>query len=279
VQKQQVLLVLGGISLLCVIYFFGNTYPPKKNNPVPASKSSKKPINIDTILAAAKQQLTADQYSYVNKLENSVVRGDVKDQQIKVYRQLASFWKDSGKMLIPYAWYLGELGKLEKSEKNLTFAAHLFSDNLRGQPDPELKIFMAEKARELYEGAIVLNPENDSLKVALGSCYLFGNIGEPMKGIQMIRDVADRDPDNMYAQLMLGIGGVMSGQLDKAIERLHKVVQIQPQNIEALLTLAEAYERKGDKANAMKWYEVGKKFIESPAIVQEIDHRINELKR
>ena len=65
---------------------------------------------------------------------------------------------------------------------------------------------MANESKQLFEKALVLDPGNDSLKVGLGSCYLFGNISEtPMEGIMMIRDVAERDPSNMYAQYMLGV--------------------------------------------------------------------------
>jgi len=82
----------------------------------------------------------------------------------------------------------------------------------------------------------------------------------------------------MYAQLMLGLGGILSGQLDKAIERLLVVASKQPANIEVKLMLAEAYERKGDKRNAMKWYEDGKELIKDPDMLKEIDHRIKLLK-
>jgi len=99
-----------------------------------------------------------------------------------------------------------------------------------------------------------------------------------MEGIQKILEVSRRDSTNMYAQLMLGIGGVVSGQLDKAIERLLKVVTFAPDNTEAILTLAEAYERKGDKLNAVKWYEASKKFVGNPEVVKEIDTRIQSLK-
>lgn len=231
-------------------------------------------------MAAAKQQLTTDQQAQVNQLEAAVVRGDVKEQQIKVYRQIASFWKDSAHMLLPFAYYSGLASKLENSEKSLTFAAHYFLEGLRQQSDVELKKWMAGEAKELFEKALVINPANDSSKVGLGSCYLFGNISAtPMEGIQKILEVAERDPNNMYAQFMLGLGGVQSGQFDKAIERLSKVAAKQPNNLEAVLNLAEAYERTGDKANAIKWYESSKKFFTEKEILKEIDQRIAELKK
>jgi len=116
----------------------------------------------------------------------------------------------------------------------------------------------------------------------LGSCYIFGSSAadpqEVMLGIQKILEVARKDSTNMYAQLMLGIGGVVSGQMDKAVERLKKVVQKEPANLEAVFMLAEAYERQGDKANAVYWYEAGKKYISNPQMVEEINNKVKTLK-
>lgn len=237
-------------------------------------------ISTSDIIQASKQRLTPDQQSYINRLENAVVRGDVKSQQLMVYNQLASYWRDSAKAFLPAAYYTGEAAKLENLEKNLTFAARLYLDNIRMQSDGELRDWMAEQAKGLLEQALKLNPSNDSLKVSLGSCYIFGNVhGNPMEGIMMIREVAEKDPHNMYAQMMLGIGGAMTGQFDKAIERFRKVVDHQPRNLEAILSLAEVYEQKGDKKSAIEWYEKSKQLIENKEIVQEIDARVQQLKQ
>jgi hypothetical protein len=282
VKKQQVILVTGGFLLLVVLYVFGKTVPPKENVKTVASETGSQSFDIKRELDSVKNRLTPSQQSYVNSLESSVVRGDVKNQQVHSYHQLASFWKDSVPSFEPYAFYTAEASKLENSEKSLTFAAQLFLDNLRGVSDPALKTWMAGQAKELFERIIRLNPSNDSAKIGLGSSYIFGspadNPQELMKGIQQILEVARRDSSNMYAQLMLGIGGVVSGQFDKAIERLIKVATYEPGNLEAILTLAEAYERKGDKVNALKWYNASKKLITNPEVIKELDQRINSLK-
>jgi len=280
VKKQQFILVGGGVLLFCLVYFFGRTIPARKVTAISDNQANTSGISLKTILEESKQQLTPSQQAYINQLEVAVVRGDVKAQRIKVLRQIANFWKDSAHLLLPYTHYLGEAAKLENSEKSLTFAAHYFLNGLRGQSDPGLRSWMATEAKELFEKALVINPSNDSSRVGLGSCYLFGNISStPMQGIQMIREVADRDSTNMYAQVMLALGGVESGQFDKAIERLSRVVHKEPNNVEATLTLAETYERKGDKTNAIKWYETSKKFFQEKNIIEEIDDRINQLKK
>jgi tetratricopeptide (TPR) repeat protein len=280
VKKQQMILIGGGALLFCLIYFFGRTIPLKTNSALATVEPAAKGIDINTILAASRQQLNSTQQSRLSQLEASVVRGDVKEQQIKVYKELAAFWRDSVHMALPYAWYIGESAKLENSQKNLTFAAQFFLEGLRHQDDPELKRWMGFEAKELFEKALQLAPDNDSLKIGLGSCYIFGNISDmPMQGIQLIREVGDKEPENMYAQFMLGLGDAQSGQLDKAVERLTKVVQHEPNNLEALFTLADVYERKGDKGNAIKMYETVRKKVHDPEVLKEIDNRINVLKK
>ncbi len=279
-KKQQLILIAGATALLCVIYFFGRTIPLKKATGTVSAEIKKSDFNINTVLQASRSQLTPSQQAHVARLESAVVRGNVKEQQAKVYHQLATFYRDSAHLLLPYAFYEGEAAKLENSEKSLTFAARFFLESARGQHEEGLKRWMAGQSKELFEKALVLNPNNDSSKVGLGSCYIFGNLTDnPMAGIMMIREVAERDPANMYAQFMLGVGGMISGQLDRAIDRLTLVATKQPDNVEAKLMLAEAFERKGDKLSAAKWYEAVKVYVGNPEVIKEIDARIKSLKK
>jgi tetratricopeptide (TPR) repeat protein len=286
-KRQQYLVAGTGVLLLLTLYFFGQTVPPHPKTEAPETGASGTPIvksiGLQDILKASEAKLTPVQLSYVTGLQNSVVRGDVKAQQLKADRQLATFWKDSVQEgFLLYAWYSGEAAKLEKSEKSLTFAAQLFLESLREQDNPALKSWMATNAKELFEKALELNPGNDSSKVGLGASYVFGSsAGSPtevMQGIQRILEVARRDSTNMYAQFMLGLGGIESGQFDKAIERLTTVVRHQPANIEAILLQAEVYQQRGEKTDAIKWYETAKKKIGNQDMIREIDQRIQSLR-
>jgi tetratricopeptide (TPR) repeat protein len=286
-KKQQILVAGTGVLLLLALYFFGNTVPPQKKPDAAISgapgASAVKSIGLQDILQASQSRLTPAQSSYVGRLQQSVVRGDVKAQQLNAYRLLADFWKDSVQNgFLLYAYYTGAAAKLENREKSLTFAAQLFLEGLGGQDNQALKIWMATNAKELFEKALELNPDNDSTKVGLGASYIFGssaeNPTEVMEGIQRILAVVHRDSTNMYAQFMLGLGGIESGQFDKAIERLTTVVRHQPANIEALLRLAEVYQQKGDKADAIKYYEAAKKLISNPEILRDIDQQEQSLK-
>lgn len=278
-NKHQIILVSSGILMLIMLFFFGNTIPPKKPAQLATdTPHQEKKVDEEKLLTHAKEKLTPQQLEKVTSLENSVKRGDVKNQQLHVYHQLASFWRDTINLFEPYAYYTAQAAKLENSEKSLTFAAHLFLNNLKTETDPPMQNWLATNAKDLFKQALEVNPANDSSKVGLGACYIFGNISDnPMEGIAAIREVVQRNPENMFAQMILGLGGVKSGQFDKAIEHFTVIVTKQPDNLEAVLNLAEAYDQKGDKANAKKWYQVVKGKITNTEAQKELDLRIKAL--
>jgi tetratricopeptide (TPR) repeat protein len=279
--KKQLIIAIAGLALVVLLFIFGNTVAPKSKVEAPVAKAVKS-FDILQFIGEEKKHLSASQLINLSKLENSVTRGDVNSQLITANTQLANFWKDSVKSFEPYAYYLSEAAKLDKSEKNLTFAAQLILDNLRAEQDEPKLNWKTAQAVALFEKAIELNPTNDDLKVGLGSCYIFGKgrVGGPeetMKGIQQLLSVVRKDSNNMKAQMMLGVGGYVSGQYDKAIERLQKVIKAQPGNIEAIAFLADAYAAKGDKAEAIKWYTISKRLVNDPHYSQEVDERIKSL--
>lgn len=281
-KKQQWILVLGALILVIALYIGGVTNPPKSSNsPAPAAQSAGiQPITSEILINRAKQRLKPEQITRLSSLENSVKRGDVKDQQLHVFHQLAKFWSDSARVFEPFAYYTSEAAKLENSEKSLTFAAHLFLDNLITEGDPAMQHWLGENAKVLLDKALVINPNNDSSKIGLGICYMFGNIADnPMQGILEVRKVVQEHPDNLYGQLVLGLGGKKSGQYDKAIERFKIVVEKQPDNLEAIFNLAETFEMKGDKANAVIWYQKARDIIKVPDAKIALDKRIKDLKK
>jgi len=282
--KKQLILVSAGIVLLFTLFLFGRTTSNKSlATAEKTDKSGVKAFDIAQYIGLEKAKLTPNQYSVATKLDNSLIAANSAVNKIEANQALAAFWKDSAKSFEPYAFYISEGSKLDNSEKTLTFAARIFLNNLRAEKDEVKLNWETTSAINLFERALKLNPDNDDLKIGLGSCYIYGkgrngNPQETMQGIQQLLSVVRKDSNNMQAQMMLGVGGLVSGQFDKSIERLNKVVTLQPQNAEAVAYLADAYAGKGDKANAVKWYNVSKRLLNNPHYTEEVDARIKTLK-
>ena len=280
-RKQQWYVVAAGSVLLFSLFVFGRFTPPHDHEHTPAEASkpaSTADFDFNQYMSSLKKDLTPNQSAYLTKLEDAISRGDLVTQKQQNFQAMSDFWRDSARAFAPYIYYLGEKAKLENSEKSLNFAAHSMLEELRGIPDPGLKTWMANQANQLFKKSLELNPTNDSTIVGQGSTFFFGAAGAPMEGIMNIRKVVEKNENNVVAQFMLGYGGMISGQNDKAIERFLKVVSLDPENTESIFLLAEVYERDGKKKEAKGWYEKGLTKVKNPELVKALEEKINSLK-
>ena len=273
-------MVLLSVVLLASLYFFAPRF--KKSAASEANKSVEKPsITSASILDGAKLSLPSEQKISLLSIENQLVSVKSVADSIRIYHNLAKFWEDSAHRIEPYLYYTYSAALLENSEKSLTFAAQLMVSNLIA-PDapPAIQTWMAGNAKVLLEKALVINPNNDSAKVNLGACYLFGNISDnPMQGILKVKEVVDKNPHNTYGQLILALGGKKSGQYDKAIERFVLLLKDEPKNIEAMVNLAECYELTNQNELAIEWYTKVKQLVNIPEAKDALDKRIKLLKK
>ena len=279
-RKPQLILILSGLLLFSVLYFFTPRFTAKEAN-APNQSAENQVVTTESILNTAKLALSESQKISLLSIENQLIKASNTQDSLKAYKALTQFWADSAQKLAPYLYFSYSAALLENSEKSLTFAAQLLVDNLL-TPDapPALLPWIAGNAKVLLEKALVINPKNDSAKINLGACYLFGNLSDnPMQGITKIKEVVDIDSTNAYGQLILALGGKKSGQYDKAIERFLTVIKIQPNHIEAMIHLAECYELTDQKALAIEWYTKVSNSVNIPEAKEAISKRIKELKK
>lgn len=279
-KKPQLLIILSGLLLFSVLYFFTPRFTAKEA--IASNQSAENQVvTTESILNTAKLALSESQKISLLSIENQLIKANNAQDSLKSYKALTRFWADSAQKLAPYLYFSYSAALLENSEKSLTFAAQLLVDNLL-TPDapPALLPWIAGNAKVLLEKALVINPKNDSAKINLGACYLFGNLSDnPMQGITKIKEVVDKDSTNSYGQFILALGGKKSGQYDKAIERFLTVIKIQPNHIEAMIHLAECYELTDQKALAIEWYTKVSNSVNIPEAKEAISKRIKELKK
>ena len=279
-RKPQLILILSGLLLFSVLYFFTPRFTAKEAN-APSQSAENQVVTTESILNTAKLALSESQKISLLSIENQLIKASNAQDSLRSYKALTRFWADSAQKLAPYLYFTYSAALLENSEKSLTFAAQLLVDNLL-TPDapPALLPWIAGNAKVLLEKALVINPKNDSAKINLGACYLFGNLSDnPMQGITKIKEVVDKDSTNAYGQFILALGGKKSGQYDKAIERFLTVINIQPNQIEAMIHLAECYELTDQKALAIEWYTKVRNSVNIPEAKEAISKRIKELKK
>jgi cytochrome c-type biogenesis protein CcmH/NrfG len=136
-----------------------------------------------------------------------------------------------------------------------------------------MQAWEAQGAVDCLTEALALNPDNDTTKLALASAYIEGT-GAPMSGVAILREMVAKDPDHIPANLMLGRLSIQSSQFDKAVARLEHVLEIEPNNREALYFLAEAYKGKGDKAQAIRTFRELEGIVNNPDFTKDIESYI-----
>jgi tetratricopeptide (TPR) repeat protein len=279
-NTSQKALIIIALASLAGLYFFGTTVGPKPAAAAPETSAAGKTLDFAKLKEGVFAQLSTDRQQYITGLENNVKRGDVKAQQIKAYHSLSAFWKDTVANPLLHYHYAALASELDNTEKSLTFAAHSILAYLPYAHNMEEQVWLANKGKQLFDKALVLNSTNDSSQIGLGGCIMYGAASTegPMAGILKVRAVAEKDSTNLFAQYMLGVGGVVSGQYDKAALRFEKVANAQPNNLEVWFKLAEAYELARQTEKAIACYQQIESKVEVPEMKAEIQKRIEQLK-
>jgi tetratricopeptide (TPR) repeat protein len=85
-------------------------------------------------------------------------------------------------------------------------------------------------------------------------------------------------PDHIESLSNLSIVFMLQNQYDKALESLLKAEKLNPKDYIVLSNIAQAYKLKGDKKNAIKYYELTVKYGDKQAI-QYAKEQIKELEK
>ena len=278
-KNNQFLFLLVAIGLIGLIYFFGSTKPPQNTTSKTADHANTEAISatfpFDSLKTVFLNQMNTKNASTITNLEKQLTNSTTALQS-GVYDTLVRLWKAADKLNMA-AYYFGEKAKLENSEKNLNFAGQLHLDLMHEAPYQGLQIWEAKQAISCFDQSLQSNPNNDTVKMALASCFIQG-VGETMKGVQILLGIVKEHPDHVPANILLGKMAVQSQQFDKAIVRLERLKTIEPKNTEVLYFLAEAYKGKGEKEKAIVLFEQCKKLVNNPAFSKDIDTYINSFK-
>ncbi len=135
-----------------------------------------------------------------------------------------------------------KIADIDKSDSAFINAGTLFMETSTTiQDNDEQKTFLIAKAKQLFQKAVKINPENISANNSLAISIIQLGQDPPMMGIGYLKkslqiDSNDINTNYLYAQLL-----ILSEQKEKAIEVYNKLVNLQPQNAEHYFQLSKLY--------------------------------------
>jgi tetratricopeptide (TPR) repeat protein len=266
------------ISILVIgVLYFGN-FTTKEKDPAEQALTHSPPQGVEfgeyERLSIA--GLSTEQQATFEQLIAAFNRAGSPIDRAAAAHELAHAWEAAGNRPLT-AYYHFFAAEAEDNASELTALGDSFTLMFRQLQDTLIKNNLLTFALRSYEAALERQPDNLLLKVKVGSMYVEGS-GEPMKGIALIREVVNQDPQNIPALTMLGRFSILSGQYDKAKEHLDKVLVLDPNNAEAIYFMAIAQEGLGNFEKAVQLLEACKRIVNNPDFDAEINGTIEQLK-
>lgn len=246
-NKQQILVVASAVALFFVLYFGCDTKSKEQKAFTQSRALTVEALDIKAHISTSFDKLSAQQKATLQPL---LQNADSKDPS--VLKQVSAAWHNVGHDEIA-ASYAEQIAEIEKTEEAWSIAGANFYLAIQQSQEELIRNFATQHAVNAFQNAASLNPTNIEHKINLALCYTENPPPDnPMKGTLLLLDLEKQNAGNVPVNIQLARLGIRTGQFDKAIARLEKVLIKEPENKRAVCLLADAY----NKANNPKAKEM-----------------------
>lgn len=163
------------------------------------------------------------------------------------------------------------------SDPKLNFqAGSAYFDGLPFASNASKVDFLVSKVRQQLGKIPEGSPESAEAQAKIALTYV--NSEAPMKGILKLKELEEKHPDNTFILYQLGLLSIQSGQYDKALPRLKRLVQLEPSHINGLFYLAQAYKQTGNRLEALNTVNKGLELVKEEDTKASFEELKSELK-
>jgi tetratricopeptide (TPR) repeat protein len=240
--KAQWILLSVGVVMVAVIYLTLDSRPPEAYEYEESRVFQMQSTSARNLIREKLPQLDEESQMRIRSINVSIENSQSLADSVERIKELSGAWyKQEEPVLAGY--YAEQVATLEGtapswSMAGTTYALALHKENMA----PKERDFAADQARSAFEKAITLEPENVDHRINLALTYVQAPLeNQPMKGIQMLLELNRKHPDNASVLYHLGRLAIQTGQYERAIERLERVLVLQPNRKNAHCLLADAY--------------------------------------
>ncbi len=240
---------------------------------LPKHESNKKPIVQVSIIDTS---LSVDITPYFQKDKD--IESLLKDYQQKKINPDSLIQFFNAKKLPHIAAYFEEIKNLQSDIDTIWFnIGKNYYSTLGFISDPVIAEQLIASAARCFNKALSLNDKNKDAKIMLASCYVQTN--NPMLGVKMLREIEKTDSNNVLLQMQLAEFSLRSNQLDRAIQRYQKALQLDSNRTEIYAYLSEIYMQKKDTLQSIYFIRKFAAHISDTALKNSIYHYIETLNK
>lgn len=251
-NKPQILSLSMFLGLFLFLYFGCDT---KSKEHIAQEKSRAENfelLNVENLIRETTPTISTIAQEKVHQLNDALKADTTAGVRIDIFKAMASLWYQEGHPLIS-GYYAEKIAKLRGDDESWGITGTTFALATKSLKEGVEKDFALEKSRKALQKAIDLNPDNPDNHINMALSYVDNmDMNQPMKGILMLREVSEKFPEYPAAFYQLGRLALGTNQLDKAVERLEKAIELDPNFKSAYCLLAETFNKKGDIKSAQK---------------------------
>ncbi|MEM8525162.1 MAG: hypothetical protein AAGG68_10980 [Bacteroidota bacterium] len=237
-SRLQWIVVVSSLILFALLYFGFDTKPSQQKQIEASRELAIESTDVSILMRSAKDQLDAQTLSSIKIMEQQLELESADSLKIETFKQLSGAWYRSDQLAIA-GHYAEEAANIEDSEESWSIAGTTYAICTQRSTEDKVREFCVNRAFKAFENAISINPDNVQHKVNLALVHL--ETQNPMTGIQMLRNLNQENPNNVLVLMTLARQAIRTNQLERASERLLKILSIESENKEAACLLADIY--------------------------------------
>lgn len=233
-----------------------------------ADTANNSPLDPHSVIEDSLQLSSVEKYKSAYQLaENKKKKSIFADSLARAYARMRDFDK-----AIDFAREALELSETTESREVL---ADVYYNAMTFALDMEQAGELGKLAREQMEAVLEEQPRRFDLMNKVAMTYVVSEA--PMKGIMMLREILEKDPDNEEAIFNMGVLSIQSGQYDKGVERFSKLITLDSTNIKAWYYLGLCLKETGEVQEAREVLTKAAGLDTDPEVQASINALLDEL--
>lgn len=256
-NRSQLIILLASVFLFVLLAFVFETSSSEQERIKQMRKATGSKISVANIERQAFAQLNPAQKEEMRLLYKEIQEKD--SVNVNLFKQIAGKWFNFAAPEMSGV-FAEKVAGITDTDSSWAIAGSTFYIALQNNEDEEsLKEFCLEKAKKCFDNAISLAPGEMDYKISRAQVEIdYPPEANPMKGVQLLLSLNKEYPDDPKINLRLAKLGVQTGQWEKSLKRLKKVLEVQPENNEVHCLLARVYSELNQTQQASKFRELCK---------------------
>lgn len=251
-------LIFIGVSLfaILVLYFGCDIVDPSIKNVESQRALSFQPTDFINIKRSVVRDMSPEKRNMIESLEFALERAENEEEQVSLHKDLSRNWMQFGVPSLA-GYHAEQVAELEMTAEAWSIAGSTYSICYQRSESEREATLCGNRSVASFENAVSLEPNNLDYRLNLAVTLAdFPPSNNPMLGVTQLMELNRQNPDYVPALYNLGRLAIQTGQYQRAVERLERAFELEPDNRRVICLLPVAYIEVGDEISAARFAEL-----------------------